>query len=174
MEFNRLFPKAALDVLDQFPKNEPIVYDEEKDGFCLLDTSELRNLQLRLNKYIDLICTSPDTALRALALQHLLRVLFRDDFRCAFKGVAILDIATRGKVHDRALFVITELLVDLEAGRYSLLQLHEAAEDLKSKNGKTRFSLSMDDNPSKPLNRRERRARARAERSTSSERTAVS
>ncbi len=48
-------------------------------------------------------------------------------------------LATRGKVHERALFVLTELLIDLERGDYSLLQLHEAAEELKKQNGRTRL-----------------------------------
>jgi hypothetical protein len=120
------------------------VYDEEMDRFSLLDTSELRDLQGRLNEYIEEICTSRDTALRALAFQHLLRVLFRDDFKCCFPAVGILDIATRGKVHERALFVLIELLIDLERGDYSLLQLHEAAEELKKQNGKTRDVFKMD------------------------------
>jgi hypothetical protein len=145
MQFNRLFPKSALDVLDKFPSNEPIVYNEETDTFSLLDTSDLRDFLHRFHEYGDWVCSSPDTAMRAVALQHLLRILFRDDFECAWPAVGILDVATRGKVHERALFVLVELLMDLEVGRYSLSQLKRATEELAQQNSNQLFIIDTDD-----------------------------
>ena len=59
----------------------------------------------------------------------------------------ILDIATSGKVHERTLFVIVELLMHLKAGHYSLLQLHEASEQLARQAGQLQFSVDREEVP---------------------------
>jgi hypothetical protein len=131
MEFNELFPEQTMKVLNEFPPNQPIVFDEETQIYSLMDTSDFRELQRRFNEYCDRICTSPDGAMRVLHLQSLLRVLLAVNFSWVAATAGIIDLACRNNAHERTLFVIVELLIDLNAGLYSLEQLNGVAEELR-------------------------------------------
>src|SRR5262245_4189800 len=131
MEFNELFPEHTMEVLHNFPPDEPIIFNEKTQIYSLMDTSAFRELQRRFNEYCDRICTSPDGAMRVRQLQLLLTVLLGVNFSWAGATGLIIDFACRKNAHERTLYVIIELMMDLDAGLYSLEQLNDAAVQLR-------------------------------------------
>ena len=144
MEFNTLFPKHALKVLHKFPPNRPIIFDDRSQTYSVLDTTEFRELQSKFNQYCDRICLSSDGAVRIRSLEYLLKMLLMVDFAWILVIGFILKLACRKTAHERTLYVIVELMADLDAGRYTLGQLDDAARELRGGADSAAAELKID------------------------------